>query len=425
MRALLIPIGSYGDVNPFIGLGRALRARGHEVLVATNEHFEPLLRQAGLEFISLGTQAEYDACLKDPNAWHPRKGFAVIARYMEPMLRRVYDAIVKHYRRGETIVAAGTLAFGARIAQERLGYAMATIHLQPVMFRSGFQAPVLPSFPMYDWMPTWWKHSLFWLADHLVVDRVYGPPINALRKEVGLPPVRRLFDGWFHSPQRIIGLFPEWFAPLQPDWPAQLRLTSFPRHDGRLDEDLPADVRAFLDAGEPPLVFTPGSAMAQGRRFFEQSLHACRLLGRRAMFVTQYLENIPERLPDNVRHFHYVPFGRLLPHAAAMIHHGGIGTSSQALAAGVPQLVMPFTHDQPDNAARLRRLGVARQLPAAKYRGPVAARLLDELLRSPAVARHCKVQSERLAREDPWEETCRLLEELTGAEFQQSPDNTE
>ncbi len=416
MRALLIPVGSHGDVNPFIGLGRELSRRGHEVVVATNELFEPSIRRAGLEFASLGTAAEYNECLKHPDAWHPTKGIEVVASFMVPLVRRVYEAIRQHYRPRETVVAAGTLAFAARVAQEHLGIALASVHLQPVMFRSAYEASVLPRAAWLNLLPGFAKRGIYWLADALVVDRIYGPAINELRKALGMEPVRRVLDVWFHSPQRVLGLFPDWFARPQPDWPAQTRLTGFPLQDGRTENELAPEVREFLDAGERPIVFTPGSAMAQGLSFFNESLEACRKLGRRGMFVSHFRENIPERLPDSVRHFSYVPFGQLLPHAAAVVHHGGIGTSSQALAAGVPQLVMPFTHDQPDNAARLWRLGVARVLPAPKYRAAAAARRLDELLRSPEVPRNCNEYARRLTGVEPLAEACRHLEELAGTD---------
>src|SRR6185436_13395214 len=94
----------------------------------------------------------------------------------------------------------------------------------------------------------------------------------------------------------------------------------------------------------------------------------CALLGRRGILLTRHREQVPDNLPREVIHIDYAPFSQLLPRCAALVHHGGIGTSAQALASGVPQLVTPFTHDQPDNAARLKRLGGAEVLPSSRYR---------------------------------------------------------
>ena len=110
-------------------------------------------------------------------------------------------------------------------------------------------------------------------------------------------------------------------------------------------------------AGEPPIVFTPGSAMYHGQDFFRASVEACKQLNRRGILLTRHAEQIPADLPATIRHFSYAPFSLLLPRAAALVHHGGIGTSAQAMAAGCRQLITPFAHDQFDNADRLRRLG--------------------------------------------------------------------
>jgi UDP:flavonoid glycosyltransferase YjiC (YdhE family) len=210
----------------------------------------------------------------------------------------------------------------------------------------------------------------------------------------------------------VLGLFPDWFGPPQPDWPPQTRLTGFPLYDERGGADIPEELTRFLDAGEPPVVFTPGSAMAQGQDFFAAAVEACRLLGRRGVFLTRFPDQVPPDLPAAVRHFDYVPFSQLLPRAAALVHHGGIGTSAQALAAGVPQLVMPMAHDQPDNAARLRRLGVAASLPRARFRGPAVARDLERLLRSKEVAQNCRAVADRLKDSRAVEQTCEELEAL-------------
>ncbi len=411
MNVLLVPVGSAGDVHPFVGLGLALRARGHHVRVITNAHFEALVRRVGLEFVELGT-AEHARAIEDPDLWHPIKGFTLLAQAMVPLIRMLYDVLREQYVPGKTVVAASTLAFGARVAQEKLGIRLATVHLQPAVLRSVYQAPVLPGLAMPGWLPRFVKRLLYRVGDTLIVDRLLAPGLNAFRAELGLPPVRHLFDRWWHSPERVIGLFPEWYAPRQPDWPPQLVQTGFPLYDERGVQELPADLSAFLEAGDPPIVFTPGSAMMHARQFFQESVAACGLLGRRGLLLTRYREQVPARLPAGVRHFEYVPFSQVLPRAAALVHHGGIGTSAQALAAGVPQLVMPMGFDQLDNAARLTRLGVAAVLKPRAYRAKTAARQLDALLTSARVAGRCREVAARFVGARALEETCALLEAM-------------
>src|SRR5207249_87871 len=112
--------------------------------------------------------------------------------------------------------------------------------------------PTLPGVPMPSWAPRFWKRFIWWLADRLM-DREVGPGINALRIELGLPPVRRIMASWWNSPERILGLFPDWYAPVQPDWPEQLRLADFPLYDERGATATPERLREFLDAGDPPV----------------------------------------------------------------------------------------------------------------------------------------------------------------------------
>jgi rhamnosyltransferase subunit B len=409
---LLLPIGSSGDVHPFVALGLALRERGHRVTVITSVYFESLIRKTGLEFVGLGTMEQFEETLRNADAWHPRRGFEVVMRWgVLPWIRPIYDLIAERYVPGETVVVASLLAFGARLAQEKLGVPMVSVELQPAMLRSSYQAPKLPGMWMPDRLPGPIKRFMYWLGDTLVLDPIVKAATNAVRAELGLPPVRRLFDEWWHSPERIIGLYPPWYAPPQPDWPRQLGLTGFPLFDERGLTDPPREVLDFLDAG-PPIAFTAGSANRHAHAFFAEAVEACRLLCRRGLLVTRYPDQLPAPLPDGIMHCSYIPFSQLLSRSAAFVHHGGIGTTAQALAAGVPQLVMPLAHDQPDNAARVVRLGVGRSLPPRRFKAPAVARVLDELLKSDTVAERCREMARKLDGVDPIAETCRLVEEL-------------
>jgi UDP:flavonoid glycosyltransferase YjiC (YdhE family) len=195
--------------------------------------------------------------------------------------------------------------------------------------------------------------------------------------------------GWWHSPDGVVCLFPRWYARKAADWPNQAVLTRFPLYDE--GEVLARDekVERFMAAGEAPVVITPGSANVQAGRFIQESVGAVKKLGRRAMVVTRYPEQVPAEMGDGIEAFEYVPFGRVFPRAAAVIHHGGIGTTAQCLAAGVPQLIMPMAHDQPDNAARVKRMGAGDYLYPKAFRAEAVAGRLAELMESPAVKKAC------------------------------------
>jgi UDP:flavonoid glycosyltransferase YjiC (YdhE family) len=395
VNVLLTPIGSYGDVHPFVALGAELARRGHAATVLTNGAFRSAVERAGLPFAELGTEQAYRDVLANPDVWHPFRGVKLFMAYLlaEP-LRPLYEAIAARYEPGRTVVVSPSQGLGARLAQEKLGVPLATVHIAPASLRSVRAPAVLRGMPMPRWSPHWYRRFLYWIGDRLVIDPILEGPLNRFRAELGLPPVRRVLAGWWNSPQLVVGLFPAWFAPPPPDWPPQLRLTGFPLFDERGQREAPAGLEDFLRAGDPPLVFTPGSAMMHGRAFFGAAVEVCRRLGRRGLLLTSFDEHLPPSLPDAVRHFRYVPFSEVFPRAAAVVHHGGIGTTAQALAAGVPQLIMPMGYDQYDNAARVARLGAGASLVPGKFTGARVARRLDRLLR-PDVAAACKEVARR------------------------------
>lgn len=396
MHVLLVTLGSSGDVHPFVGLGAELRRRGHRATLVTNAHFEPAALREGLAFLPIGTASDYRRTVENPRLWHPRGGLAVIAAGIVATMRLIYDAIAANSA-PDTVVAASTLSFGARIAQEKLGLPLATVHLQPSVLRTASEFPVLPGVPAWRHPPAYVVKAFFALVDRVFIDPLFAKAVDAMRSDLGLPRVRRFFGNWLHSPDLVVGLFPEWFAAPKPDWPRPLVLAGFTGYDGgRGNELLPPEVERFLAAGEPPVVFTPGTAMIHGHDFFQAAVEACGILKRRGLLLTEHEDHLPARLPPTVAHASYVPFGRLLPRVAALVHHGGIGTTSQALAAGIPQLVMPMGFDQPDNAARLERLGVGAALPPSRWTGRAVARRLAPLLVSESTRSSCRELSRRI-----------------------------
>jgi rhamnosyltransferase subunit B len=413
MRVLLATIGSAGDVYPMIAIGAGLRRRGHRVTVVTSPYFETAISREGLELIPLGTVEDYLSSIENPELWHPRKGFDLVARRgILPSMRPLYEIVADHDGPDTVIVASG-LCVGARLAQEQLGCRLATVHAQPAMLRSLYQTPAMPGLRLPNWWPRLVKSWVFKAIDAFALDRELGPEVNAFRAELGLPPERRFFDGWLHSPARVIGLFPSWFAAPQPDWPRATELTGFLGYDTSRDGDpLPAGLEEFLAAGEPPIVFTPGTAMIHGAKFFEAAVDAVARLNRRALLLTSHRQQLPENLPASVRHFDYAPFRSVLPRAAALVHHGGIGTLSQGIAAGIPQLVMPMGHDQPDNAARIERLGAGTSLAPARFRGAAVTAKLGALLASPDVARCCRALAAKVEFDTAMKRSCDLIEDL-------------
>jgi rhamnosyltransferase subunit B len=219
MHVLLVPFGSHGDVHPFIGLGQALRERGHRVTFLINEYFGGLVRGRGFEMVPVGEASIFEEALRNPDLWDPKKGFSAVAGGMLEHAKLLYPMIADLYEPGETVAVGGTMAFGVRLAQEKLGLPAATVHLQPGVLHSNYETPAYPGLQAPRWWPTWFKRFFFDGIYRFMVDPLLVPGLNALRAELELPPIRDVMRGWLHSPRLVLGFFPGWFGPPQPDWP--------------------------------------------------------------------------------------------------------------------------------------------------------------------------------------------------------------
>lgn len=401
MKILIVAAGSHGDVLPFVGLGRELQARGHEVRLFASGAFAGLAGEAGLPFVEVMSAAEYRHLLADRDATEPRKGMVLLAQAVMTTQRRCLALLQRECEPGRTLLVGSSLAWATRLLGELQQVPVATLHLAPSWFRSNHRAPSIGPLGHLERAPVFVKRLIWRLMDRRFLDPHFAVPLNALRAEHGLPPLERLFDRWMHQADLTLGMFPAWFAPPQPDWPTGLPLCGFPLYDHGGDAPLPPAVERFLAAGAAPVAFTAGTANASSHDFFEASVRACQLSGRRGLLLTQDAAQLPATLPPQVVHFDYVPFKALLPRLAALVHHGGIGTTSQALRAGVPQLVRPMGFDQFDNARRVLALGVGRQLLPRRYRPAAVAKALDALVADPAVRARCAELAGRLAAERP------------------------
>ena len=410
MNLLMTALGSYGDVLPIVGLAAAMNARGHQATIIANPLFQSIIEEAGVGFVPIGTEEEYDEFARHPDSWHPIRGpILAIGKFVSVHLHELYDLIDENHHSSETVLVAHCLDMASRVHQDKHGTPVASVHLAPITLRSFHESPRMFGMWMHSWLPRWFRRAQYWVADQ-ICDRLLAPELDTLRRGLGLEPVRGVMRDWYFSPQLVLGLFPDWFAPPQPDWPPNTVLTGFPLWDQSTTMELPEDVEEFLSEGDPPIVFTPGSAMAQGEWFFAAAVDACRRLDRRGILATKYPEQLPKELPSTVRHFGFVPFSQLLPRAAALVHHGGIGTCGQGLASGLPQLVMPMAYDQLDNATRLTRLGVAAQIPRKRFRGPAVTKALERLLSKESFRAAGRRYAEQMNPAESLAASCKALE---------------
>jgi rhamnosyltransferase subunit B len=295
------------------------------------------------------------------------------------------------------------------MVQEKLGVPTASLLLQPGLLPSSAAPPEMPGGLT---IPAWLPHPLrrlYWLGVDAAAYVLVAPSLNRARAGLGMSPVRRVFRWWL-SPDLVIGLFPGWYAAPQPDWPPQLRLAGFGRFDGARGA-LPEDVRLFCDEGPPPIAFTLGTGMTHAAGFFRTAVAACDKLGARGLLLSKFPHVIPAGLPPELRHCTFAPFRQLLPLCAAVVHHGGIGTTAAALEAGCPQLILPLAWDQPDNAARVERMGAGLSLGPRRRSSGNLSRALARLT-APDFRDRCRAIALRAGREDGLELAAGWVEQL-------------
>ncbi|MCF7786125.1 MAG: glycosyltransferase [Prosthecobacter sp.] len=389
-HVLLLPFGTSGSVFPFIWLGRLLKRRGHRVTMITARIHEKRVISAGLNFVAVGNDAT-EQMLQDPNLWRPGHGSKVAYQHAGHATCDYVEAVESIIAREgmPDLMLAPMICFGARLLREKRRLPLVSVHLYPMMFVSPHDVPlVIPAFRWLRILPIWLRKAVLAFPNPLDFFALFA--VRRCCAKNGVTKPWSLWRQWWHSPDGVLVLFPAWFAAPQPDWPQNLLQWDFPLEDMAAEHPLDPELKAFLDAGEPPVVFTPGTGHHHAQRFFETAVSLTEKLGCRAVFLTLKTAQVPADLPPSIFVAAYAPFSALLPHASAFVHHGGIGTIAQSLAAGVPQLVVDMALDQHDNAERLERLGVGLSIRSSRFSPEQALPLLQRCLSDQQMRQNAK-----------------------------------
>jgi len=420
LRILFVPFGSEGDVNPLFSLADLLAARGHEVIFLLTPHYRAQAERRGFRWIPMGTEEDFRRIAQDPHLWDRLRGPHTVVRNMVATLPAYGKAFAKIADPIDLVITS-SFALGATALAEAAGIPRLTLHLQPVCLRSTFDCPLF-------------VHELAWLRKaprpviglafnliDFVFWRMVKKPLNRFRAELGLVPWRNFFGDALHSAEGVAALFPPWFAAPQSDWPPHLRQFGFPPVPA--PEPLAPHLAEFFSAGPPPVIWTHGSANFDVASFQRQAIETSTRLGLRSLLVSLAPPEFP--LSDDCFHVAHVRFEDVFPQAAAVVHHGGIGTMSKAIAAGLPQLIIPRSHDQPDNARRVVELGLGATLPFRSHGHAKLDRTLRDLLSSATVKARCQEYQTRMASENDWAALTAWAEDLArhgvGSDSKQVP----
>jgi len=389
-RIVLSTFGSFGDVHPYIAIALELKSRGHSVVIATSEGYREKMDALGLELHSMRPDIPFydqadELSRLVPELMEPWDGTQRVIEILMPNLREVYEDLDAAVSGADLLVTHPLPLVGPIVAQKR-GLPWVSSVLAPISFFSAYDPPVFPQ------LPTLYHLQRRSVALSRLLYRIVSfkleklmEPVYRLRAELGLPRGPQPLLAGQHSPALVLALFSSLLAKLEPDWPANTRVTGFAFYDRRDffgENEMQPELRNFLDDGPPPMVFTLGSsAFWVAKDFYRDSVEAAQALGQRALLLIGHERNRPrEPLPKGVAAFEYAPYSQVLPRARAVVHQAGVGTTGQALRSGRPVLVVPHAHDQFDNAARVVRLGCGRLIARPRYNARNATKELEALL---------------------------------------------
>lgn len=397
-KILFTTFGSYGDIHPYLAIGVELRNRGHLVTVATSETYRAKVISAGLAFHTTRPDMKVADREMTEYFFDAKRGSERVIRFISSVARESFADTLPAIENADLVVTQ-IMSLAAIAGAQRLKKRWVSTVLAPSSLLSTNNPPLLPQAPwlvhfrvfgpgvMQRLFSVGKRQSRAWLEDLL-----------SLRESLGLSNEEHPFFEGANSPTRVLGLFSRHLMAKPRDWPTQMRVTGFPFFD---EPESTRELDSFLRAGPPPVLFTLGSsAVHAAGDFYRVSLQVAAQLQLRAILLTGSLpQDLPKHLAAGVIATSYVPFAQILPKCAAVVHQGGIGTTAQAMRAGCPMLVVPFAHDQFDNAERVRHLGVAEVAPRSSFTASRAAGKLHRLLTVPAYSRSADALAAQVRKE--------------------------
>ena len=387
-RIVVTTIGSLGDLHPKIALAIELRQRGHVVIFATTKGYRTKIEALGFEFHEIRPDVPDDP-VELARITNLKTGTEyMLCNWLMPSLHETYTDLMNVAKDADFIIT-GEIVYAARLVAEKLGIRWTSSVLAPYSFFSAYDPAVIPGFSFLAKL-----RPLGLTVNRGVVNlaksvtKSWAEPIHELRSELGLPKLagNPLIDDKF-SPDLVLALFSSVLATPQPDWPTNTIVTGFTFYDDDHDKSqLTPELQQFLAVGKPPIIFTLGSAaVVNPGTFYAESIQAAIQLNHRAVLLMGS-NPLPDNLPKEIFVMDYAPYSKIFPHACAIVHQGGIGTTAQALSAGRPTIVVPYIGDQPDNAARVDRLGTSRTIRRDRYSCRRVVKELSALLVNPSYA---------------------------------------
>ncbi|MBU3108713.1 glycosyltransferase [Clostridium gasigenes] len=390
---LLITHGSGGDVIPFIKIGRILKNEGYDVSILTHCRYEKEAKINGLDFVAIDTYEEY----KEKNGKLTNLADAIkeSKEYIEfnrkycgaDRTYKEYMIISQYCKREDTIIIfRHRFSVAGLLAAEKYSLPVASVFLAP----------------------NYIQHLE--LHEELIGE-IMKTEMNMVRNKIGLSDINNWTE-WMCSPKLKIALWPKWYAKEETESIKDMIAIGFPENKHENTAEIPEKVKEFLKNGKETVIITAGTSNEINPNFYKIAMESCKRINMNAVLVTAFEEFVPKDLPSSILRLQEAPIKEIMPYVNVVIHHGGIGTSSEALSCGTPQLIMAHLADRPDNANRLKKVGVARVFPEKKWDINLIAKSLKEMIHDEVLSLSCKKLAEKINKDNTEEELRLIIKEF-------------
>lgn len=368
MKYIFLTLGTKGDLNPFLGLAREMKSRGHETLILTTEAHRTDCLQAGIPFESILSAEDHTAGLNHPDAWVPLRGLKIyLQQYILAAVQPSYDIIKRHAKLGACTIVGNNVMFGGLLAHEKLGLPYFSVFLQPYSHAS-VNDPGKDT-PANDLLLKIAGRSgrRFIFAGYFKLLNSWLAPLHKIRRALGLPKIKDIMGEWRYSAPVILNLWPDSYCAVKTDWLGKERMhqVGFVDFDRAADPDWIAQLEIGDLLERRPIVFTMGSEMNQHLdRQYDLFSRASQRLGKPGLMVSSAWTKSQSSTLD-FRIITGAPYAQLFPHASVVLNHGGIGTVAKAILARRPLVTAPLAYDQFDNGFHAARHGLGVSQPFA------------------------------------------------------------
>jgi len=361
MKITVFAAGSRGDIQPCLALSKNLLEAGYQVSLAAPEDFSTFVKKFGVDFCPLQGDVQQimagntGKTFMEKGGANPIKSISAMRKMIAPVILQMAEDAYRACKESDAMICLGVFsAFGKSIA-DALNIPMINIEPTPLLPTRAFPAP---SWPIQRDLGG--LHNLVsGMAMLEVIWLWYQPFLNEFRQKLGLHPLNAVtFQHEIKSTPMISAYSPK-IIPHPDDWPNRVHITGYLFLDTRSVWQPSSELKAFLAEGDPPVYIGFGSiAGLNPEKLTQLILDALARSGQRGLLLTGWGGIIADNLPESVFMIDEAPHSWLFPRMAAVVHHGGAGTTAEGLRAGVPSVIIPFILDQPFWGARIKALNL-------------------------------------------------------------------